>query len=69
MITITTETPIYILLLKSETEYYQWVYLPIGWIQCACERVETFETENQVMEYIITNNLTKYIETYDFDRI
>jgi len=69
MITITTETPIYVLLMHSDTEYYDWIYLSIGWVQCACPKVETFGSEMEVMQYIMDNNITKYIETYDFDRV
>jgi hypothetical protein len=69
MIKIETETPIYVLLLHSDAEYYDWIYLPVGWVQCACQKVETFEYESEVMEYIENNNLTKYIDTYEFDTI
>ena len=58
---VITETPIMILLLKSQTEYYNYVSLQIGFADCGCEEVKIFETEEAVLEYISVNDLTKYI--------
>lgn len=59
---ITTEKPVYILLLRSESEYYNYVYLEFGVCDCGCEIVETFGSEIETMQYIIDNNITKYIQ-------
>jgi hypothetical protein len=57
---VTTTLPIFILLLHSESEYYNYVFLEVGTADCGCENVVIFETETQVQTYIETNNMTEY---------
>lgn len=65
---VTTTLPIYILLLHSENEYYNFVFLEVGTADCGCERVEIFGSEIETMQYIIDNNISKYIPN-DIDNV
>lgn len=65
---ISTESEIYILLLHSEKEYYNFICLEKGDAFCACESVKIFTNQNDVLKYIMENELTKYVY-YDNDRI
>lgn len=65
---VTTETPIYILLLRSESEYYNYIGINSGVCDCGCELVETFGSEIETMQYIIDNNISKYIPN-DIDNV
>lgn len=65
---VTTETPIYVLLLRSESEYYNYIQIDSGVCDCGCELVETFKSEIETMQYIMDNNISKYF-AYDTDNI
>jgi len=58
---VKTDEPIYILLLHSDTEYYDWFHLLIGWAQCACFDIVWTYSEAAITEHIRINNLQKYI--------
>jgi len=57
---VTTTLPIYILLLHSGTEYYNYVFLEIGTADCGSENVVIFDSETQLQTYIETNKMTEY---------
>lgn len=57
---VTTTLPIYILLLHSGTEYYNYVFLEIGTADCGCENVVIFDSEKQLQSYIDNNKMTEY---------
>lgn len=66
---VTTDEPIWILLLKGENEYIDYVFLPVGFCDCGCDEVVWAYTEEAIMQHIIENNLIKHIPTYDTDRV